>query len=80
MTDSDKDTKDEAARQSFRDDIARIVEDFQNRFVSHLQAGDPIAALEARLVGRSVELREFDQAMKWGNEYIGSLERIADTE
>lgn len=56
-------------------DIDKLVSNLEARFSKHLEDGQPVAALEARLLARLIETRQFDGAIKWGNEYQGSIEQ-----
>ena len=67
-------TGNDDSKKRFAIDLNKLRDDFEARFHKHLVDGDPIAAMEARLLARLVETRQFDEVEKWAIAYEGSLE------
>lgn len=71
---------DAADKERFAADMGRLRQDLETRFAKHLADGQIVAALEARLFARLVELKEYDRALKMAGEYQGSLDHISEND
>ncbi|GLQ26093.1 hypothetical protein [Sulfitobacter pacificus] len=64
----------EDARKRFAEDLEQLRDNLESRFHQHLEEGQPVAAMEARLLARLIEKRDFEAAKRWAVEYQGSLD------
>ncbi|MDF3413250.1 hypothetical protein HKX54_02190 [Sulfitobacter sp. M57] len=62
------------AKTRFAEDLEQLRDNLESRFHQHLEDGQPVAAMEARLLARLIETREFEAAKRWAVEYQGSLD------
>jgi hypothetical protein len=60
----------------FSDRLLAITDLYKSASQAHLEKGELCASLEAALVARAIEKREFKHALNFADEYWGSLERL----